>query len=118
MVSLLAVAGLAVILLVNTAVAALLTRFLRVRLKTRWGSLVYALLACPFVLVVLTLFLSGVLNLGPDLGSAAVVVGLVIVLPTATGITFDYFWMPAPGEVELPEKYEDDRDRGDRRIWP
>jgi hypothetical protein len=34
-------------------------------------------------------------------------VGLTVVLPMALGIAFDYFWMPAPGEVELPEEYRE-----------
>lgn len=116
MVTLLDAFGLAVILLVNTATVALLTRFFRVRLYTRWGGALYSVVISPVVLVGLTLVLSGVLGLGPDLGSAAAVVALVVVLPLAVGLTFDYFWMPAPEEVDLPEKYEDGRDReGDRR---
>ncbi|WP_123537736.1 hypothetical protein [Halosimplex salinum] len=100
---------LAVILLVHSAVVALLTRFFRVRLTTRWGGFLYAAVISPVVLVVLTLVLSGILPLGPDLGSAGVVVTLVILLPTVTGITFDYFWMPAPDEVDLPERWDDER---------
>jgi hypothetical protein len=115
MVTVLDAFGLAVILLVNTAVVALLTRFLRVRLHTRWGSALYALFLSPVVLFVLTLFLSGVLKLGPDLGSTAAVVALVIFLPMGTGLAFDYFWMPTPEEVDLPEKYDDARDRDRER---
>jgi len=101
--------SLSFILLFHAAIAATMTRFFRVRLSTRWGGFLYAVLLCPVVLVGTTLVLSGVLGLGPDLGSTAAVVGLVIGLPLATGVTFDYFWMPAPGEVDLPEKWEDDR---------
>lgn len=97
------------IVVAHTAIAALMTRFFRVRLTTRWGGLIYAVLLCPFVLVVSTLVLSGVLALGPDLGSPILVYGLVIVVPVAMGMTFDYFWMPAPDEVDLPEQWEDDR---------
>jgi hypothetical protein len=32
-----------------------------------------------------------------------------VVLPLATGIVFDYFWMPAPEDVDLPERYRDGR---------
>jgi len=101
--------SLAVLLLVHTAIAATMTRFFRVRLSTRWGGFLYAVLFCPTVLVVTTLVFSGVFGLGPNLGSAPAVIGLVIAIPAATGITFDYFWMPAPDEVDLPEKWEDDR---------
>jgi len=115
MVTLLDAFGLAVILLVNTAVVALLTRFFRVRLHTRWGSAAYAVLVSPVVLVLSTLFFSGVLKLGPDLGSATVVVVLTVVLPMATGLTFDYVWMPAPEEVDLPEKWEHNDPERERR---
>jgi len=95
--------GLLVVVSVNTAVAALATRFLRVRLHTRLGSAVYTATIVPVLLLVLTLVFGGVLRLGPDLGSAAAVVGLLVVLPLAVGVTVDFFWMPAPGEVDLPE---------------
>ncbi|MDG5777365.1 hypothetical protein VB773_02965 [Haloarculaceae archaeon H-GB2-1] len=101
MVSVAEAIGLVVILLVNTAVAALMTRFFRVRLSTRWGSAVYAALLGPLALLVLTLVLGSFL--GPNLGSPATVITVTIVLPLIVGITFDYFWMPAPDEVELPE---------------
>lgn len=104
--------GLVVILFVNSAVAALLTRFFRVRLHTSWGSAAYVVLLGPVVLLVLTLVLSGVLNLGGDIGSPAAVVMLTVVLPLSLGATFDYFWMPAPDEVELPEQRDAERQRG------
>jgi len=97
--------GLAVILLTNSAVGALLTRFFRVRLATSWGSLVYTALIGPVVLLALTLVLGGVFGLGPDLGSPAMVVIGIVFLPLTLGVTFDYFWMPAPEEIELPDRY-------------
>lgn len=101
--------GLAVIVLANSVAAALLTRFLRVRMKTRWGSALYVAFLVPTALLVTTLLFGSVL--GPDLGSPAAVVGVAVVFPLAVGISFDYFWMPAPEEVDLPER----RDRGVRR---
>ncbi len=105
MVTVVDVVGLLVILLVNGGASALLTRFFRVRLDTRWGPVVYVLLIVPVVLVVFVLVLSGVLGLGPDLGSGGLVVGLTVVLPMALGVAFDYFWMPAPEDVDLPAEY-------------
>jgi ACR3 family arsenite efflux pump ArsB len=102
--------GLVVILSVNSAVAALLTRFFRVRLDTSWGSAVYVAFIGPVVLLGLTLVLSGVLSLGGDLGSTAAVLLLTIALPLSLGVSFDYFWMPAPEEVELPEKRDSERE--------
>lgn len=94
--------GLLVILLVNTAVAALLTRFFRVRMHTQWGSAIYVLLLVPFVLLVLTLVLGSVL--GPNLGSPATVVVVTVVTPASVGVAFDYFWMPSPDDVDLPDQ--------------
>ncbi|QSG09499.1 hypothetical protein [Halapricum desulfuricans] len=96
--------GLSVILLLNSAIAALLTRFFRVRLETAWGSLTYVAFVGTIVLIATTLVLGGGLGLGPNLGSPAVVVMGVVVLPLSLGATFDYFWMPAPEEIELPDR--------------
>lgn len=96
--------GLAVILILNGAAAALVTRFFRIRLGTRWGPLVYALTLAPLLLVGLTMLVGSAL--GPNLGSPATVVGLTVVLPLAAGVAFDYFWMPAPDEVDLPAEYQ------------
>ena len=72
--------GLLFIVLVNTAATALATRFFRVRLKTGWGSAVYTALLIPVLLVVLTLAI-GSLGIGPNLGSAAAVFGVLYFLP-------------------------------------
>ncbi|WP_018257541.1 hypothetical protein [Halomicrobium katesii] len=103
MVAVIDLVGLLVIVLVNSAVTALMTRFFRVRLDTRWGSVLYSLLLCPVALFVLLLVLSGVFKLGGNLGSRALVVLATIFFPLGLGLTFDYVWMPAPDEVELPE---------------
>jgi len=111
MTTLVDVIGLLVIVGVNTAVAALMTRFFRVRLDSRWGPIVFSLFLTPIVLLVLTLFLGGVANLGFDLGSGGAVVAVAIVLPLALGIAFDYFWMPSPEEVDLPARRGEDSPR-------
>lgn len=103
MVSVLALAGLAVLVVIQTALAAVLIRFFRIRLSTRWGSLLYAVVLVPLALLVTTLVFSGLLGLGPDLGGPTAVVFLMIGVPLAIGLTIDYIWMPAPEEVELPE---------------
>ena len=104
MVGVVGIIGLCVIVLVNTALAALMTRFFRVRLKTDWGSLLYALLLIPVAMVFVLFVLSGVLGLGTDLGSRVTVFAVTVAVPLALGLTFDYFWMPAPDEVELPRQ--------------
>ena len=103
MVSVADVVGLLVILGVNTAVAALTTRFFRVRLNTNWGSALYTMLLLPLPLVAVVLLLGGI-GLGPNLGTANAVLGITIVLPMAVGIAFDFFWMPAPDEVDVPDR--------------
>ncbi|WP_338729787.1 hypothetical protein [Haladaptatus sp. DJG-WS-42] len=103
MVSTVGLIGLLVIIGVNALVAALMTRFFRVRLSTTWGTVLYSLILIPIVLVVLTLILSGVARLGPNLGSTGAVMAVAVALPFALGVAFDFFWMPAPDEVELPD---------------
>lgn len=99
--SVVGIAGLLVIVLVNSAVTALMTRFFRVRLHTRWGGLVYSILLCPLAMLVVGVLLS--VPVGPfvTLGQTAFIV-LVVVLPLALGMTFDYIWMPSPDDVDLP----------------
>jgi cytochrome c oxidase subunit IV len=91
---------LVVMVLVNAALAAVLTRLLRVRLTTTWGTVVYVALVVPVVLLISTILMGAVA--GPTLGSRAAVIGLLVVVPFALGVSFDVLWMPAPDEVELP----------------
>lgn len=99
----LALLGLAVMFAVHTAIAAVGTRLLRVRLSSRWGPIVYAVVVLPVVLVASTMVLSGVVGLGANLGDARTALFLLVVVPLALGMTIDYVWMPAPDEVQLPE---------------
>ena len=103
MASLIGVVGLLVIVGVNTAIAALLTRFFRVRLDTRWGPVVFTLLISPVALLVPTLLLGSFVPF--DLGSRAAVVALTLVVPMTLGVAFDYLWMPSPEDVDLPTEY-------------
>lgn len=103
MVSVLALAGLGVIVAIHIVIAAVLTRLFRVRLDTVWAPVVYVLVFGPVVLTVSTLVLSGVLGLGPDLGSPAAALFLLVGVPLALGLAIDYVWMPAPDEVDLPD---------------
>lgn len=106
MVSLASAVGLLLIVGVHTLFAAVATRFFRLRLETQWGAVIYSLLLIPVALVGSTIFLSGVLGLGGNLGSREMVLTVVIVLPLALGYTIDVFWMPHPDEIELPETTE------------
>ncbi len=107
MVSLVAGIGLLVMIVAHTVIAAVATRFFRIRLESRWGPVVYTLLLVPVALVASTLFLSGPLGIGADLGSTGMALMLMVVAPLALGYTIDVFWMPHPDEVELPERADD-----------
>ena len=104
MVSIADLVGLVIVVGINAALAAVCTRLLRVRLSTTWGTALYVLVFVPVVVGVITLVLTGPLGLGPDLGSPVTVVGVAVALPFALGVAFDFFWMPAPDEVDLPER--------------
>ncbi len=92
------------IVVCNTAATALLVRLFRNRLSSSWGPVVFAIVLIPPVLVVLTQ-LFGLLGFGFDLGSPRIVFALLVFVPFAVGLTIDYFWMPAPEDVELPDEY-------------
>lgn len=92
-----------VVLVGHTIVAAVCTRFFRLRLDTEIGWVLYALLCIPVILFVSTLVVSGILGIGPDLGSPMVVFGVMIGLPLAVGITLDLLYVAQPDEVELPD---------------
>ncbi len=97
--------GFLVIILVNTVITAVVIRFFRLRLSTRWGAVVYTLLLVPLVYVATTLVLSGVVGFGGsgirDKGTALI---LIWVLPFTLGVSIDLFWMPPPEEIDLPDK--------------
>jgi hypothetical protein len=95
--------GVLFIVALNTAIAALVTRFLRVRLETQWGAAIYVALFAPALEVLVLLVSSGVLGLGSNLGGPVAVLSVAVFLPLALGAAFDLFWMPAPEEVDMPD---------------
>ncbi|MWG34071.1 hypothetical protein [Halomarina oriensis] len=103
MVSLAGVVGTLVLVGLNTAIAALLTRFFRVRLDTRWGPVVFTLFITPVVLIAPTLLLGSVVP--PVFESPAALIAIALLLPLTMGVAFDYLWMPSPDEVDLPTDY-------------
>ncbi|UVE50692.1 hypothetical protein KU306_02010 [Haloferax larsenii] len=104
MVSVVNLALMGVVLVLHTLIAAVMTRFFRLRLKTQWGYILYALFLIPLVLFVSTLVFSGVLGIGVDLGSTAAAFGVMIGMPLVLGFTIDTLYVPPPEEFEnLPE---------------
>lgn len=105
MVSASTVLGMLLIIVVHTAIAAVMARFFRLRLATRLGAAIYTVLLIPVVFVVTTLILSGVLGFGGagfrDTGTALI---LAWVLPFTLGYSIHLFWMPPIEEVELPQR--------------
>jgi hypothetical protein len=100
MVSVVNLALLGAVLVINTLIAAVMTRFFRIRLKTRTGAVIYSLLLVPFVLFVTTMLFGAVIpgNLG-----VPVLLGIWIGMPLVLGFTIDVLYVPPPEEIELPE---------------
>ena len=91
------------ILIGHTLLAAVLTRFFRLRLDTQFGWVIYVLTLIPVILFISTLVFTGLLQIGPNLGSPTVVFGVMIGLPIAVGLTLDLLYVAQPDEVELPD---------------
>jgi hypothetical protein len=89
------------VLAVHTLLAAVATRYLRIRLNTRWGRALYVALFVPLLLVTSTLVL-GQLPL-VSLGDPATTVAVMIGAPFALGATIDLLYVPAPEETDLPD---------------
>ncbi|MFW5934361.1 MAG: hypothetical protein ACOCQL_00760 [Halolamina sp.] len=106
MVSVLSVAFLLVVLAAHTLVAAVLTRYFRIALDTRGGAAMFTVTAIPIVLLASTYVFSGLLSLGPGLGSPAVVLTLLVAVPVGMGALIDVLYVPPPERVDLPESWE------------
>lgn len=93
---------------IHTLLAAVLTRFFRIRLETQWGSAIYALVLIPVVLVAGTLFFTGVLGIGGGitLQSRVLILAALVGLPMVLGVTIDVLYVTPPDEYELPEPTE------------
>jgi hypothetical protein len=103
MVSVVSLVLLVAVLVVHTIFAAVATRFFRLRLKTRFGWILYSLTLIPVALFATTLVVSGPLGIGTDLGSPIAALGLMIGLPLALGFTLDVLYVPPPEEYDLPD---------------
>ncbi|ERG93280.1 MAG: hypothetical protein J07HQW1_03341 [Haloquadratum walsbyi J07HQW1] len=91
------------VLIIHTLVAAVLTRYFRIRLKTQLGYVIFSVLLIPFVLLILTLLFTGILGIGVNLGDSTTATGVMIGLPFALGFTIDTLYVPAPEEYDLPD---------------
>lgn len=95
--------GFLVIIVIHTVIAAVATRFFRLRLSTRWGFALYTLVFIPLIYLVTTILLSGFVGFGGD-GVADTGTALIVawVLPFTLGYSIDLFWMPPP--EALPQR--------------
>jgi hypothetical protein len=101
MASVLGLVVLAVVFAIHTAVAAVMTRYFRIRLKTQWGTVLYSLVLIPLTLTVLTLITGQLVPV--DVGEPTTVLALLVGMPLALGFTIDVLYMPDPAEYELPD---------------
>lgn len=106
MASALSIAVLLAIVAVHTLLSAVLTRYFRIALDTAWGTGLFVVAGIPLVLLATTLILSGVLGLGPSLGSPLLVSIVLIAAPLAMGVLVDFLYIPPPAEYDLPETTE------------
>lgn len=103
MISILGLGVFGAIVVGHALLAAVLTRFFRLRLDTQFGWVLYAMTLIPVVLFISTLIFTGLLQIGPNLGSPTVVFGVMIGLPLALGLTLDLLYVAQPDEVDLPD---------------
>ena len=92
-----------VVLAGQTLVAAVATRFFRIRMETSWGWVIYTTLLTPVLLLAVTLVTTGALGIGPDLGGPGVAVAVMVGVPLALGFTIDLLYVPPPEEYDLPD---------------
>lgn len=103
MVAVSTVIGYGILLVVHTAIAAITTRFFRIRLSSQWGAALYAAILVPMLLVASTMLLSGPFGIGTAAADRTTALIVVIGIPLTLGVTIDLLWMPHPDEVELPD---------------
>lgn len=103
--SLVGLALLGAVLAFHTLVAAVMTRFFRLRMKTQIGWVLYSLVLTPVALVLSTMVFTGVLNIGQgvNFGGPTPAFAVMVGVPLALGFTIDVLYVPAPDEYELPE---------------
>lgn len=106
MATVLSIAGLLAIVGVHSLLAAVMTRYFRIALDSDWGTALFVVAGIPLVLLGTTLLASGVLGLGPSLGSPLLVFVVLIVVPLSLGVLVDVLYIPPPDEYELPETTE------------
>ena len=106
MASALSIGFLLALVAAHTLLAAVLTRYFRIALDTRGGAAVFTVTGIPVVVLGSTYLFSGLLELGPDLASPAIVLTLLVAVPVGLGALVDVLYVPPPEQVELPDTWE------------
>lgn len=94
------IAGVVLLLAINTVLAAISTRFARLVALTRLGTIIAILAVVTLVLTASTMLLSGVFHMGINVHDRMIAVLLAIGLPMAIGVTIDFLWVASPEAVE------------------
>ena len=102
-------AGVAVVVLVNTFVVAAAVRFFRLQLNTQLGTAALAVLLVPVLLFASTAVLSGVLGIGGDVDDRDTAVFVAFLVPAVLGVAIDLFWRRPPVPADLPEPGDERR---------
>lgn len=105
MASALSIALLLALVVAHTLVAAVLTRYFRIALDTRGGAALFTVTGIPLVLLATTYVFSGLLGLGPELGSPATVITLLVAVPVGLGALIDVLYVPPPDDVDVPDSW-------------
>jgi len=102
MVSLAVALGTTVLVLVNAAVAAVLSRYFRLALETRWGAYLFTVCFVPVTYVATTIVLGGVLGLadGAFAGAKGWFFTVCWAFPFFLGLSLHLFWLPPVSAVE------------------
>lgn len=102
-----AVAGVLVLVGVNTAATAVTIRFFRIRLSTQWATVLYAVLLLPLLYALTTLVVLGVTGIGAGTSiDRQTLLLFVWGLPLAFGAAIEVFWMPPPESFDTPHQTE------------
>jgi hypothetical protein len=96
-----AVVGIFVLATLNAALTAVAIRFYRLRLSTRWATVLYVVVTIPVLYAVTTMIALGALGVGTGVTlQPDALYFLVWGLPLAVGASIEMFWMLPPEAFE------------------
>ncbi|MFB6138275.1 MAG: hypothetical protein ABEJ42_08080 [Halobacteriaceae archaeon] len=100
-----AAGGVLALIAANAAVAAVATRFYRMRFATRWALVAYTAVTLPIVYVVTTIVVLGAVGAGTDVTLPRdLILTYGWALPAVLGVAFEVFWMAPPDEAGTADR--------------